>query len=490
MMAYYGAAGVVSVFALALNVSIILMFLKLGEATLTLSGIGGILLTIGMAVDANVLIYERIREEFDGGRPLRQAISIGFDRAFTVILDSNLTTLMTALVLLQFTEGSVRGFAITMAIGLVANLFTGLMVTSTLCSLWFQYRDHLSLGSLRPFKDSTINFIRMRFGSWAFSTLLVLAGIGVVAANGGLQFGVDFAGGLITEVRFEEPTNEGAIREMVGAAGLEGARVQAVSGTDDYIVRVKMLETTEAGGDAEPDLLATKAALMKGLTDTYTEAGFEVVKSASYGAETGQGFRSMAVSVVILASFVILLYLWARFEFVFGAAAVVALVHDLAITLFWSSFWGVEITLDVVAALMVMLGFSVNDSIVVFDRIRENVRKVGGKNFEEICNLSMNQSLSRTLITSGTAIIVILVMLFVGGEGLSHFAKILLIGSIVGTYSSNFLAAPIVYQWNEYRKGSTADTLKSKDKPAGPEAAKVPTPSRSGVANLPRTRGV
>lgn len=490
MIAYYGTAGVVSVFALALNVLIILMCLKLGNATLTLSGIGGILLTVGMAVDANVLIYERIREEFDSGRPLRQAISIGFDRAFTVILDSNLTTLMTALVLLQFTEGSVRGFAVTMAIGLVANLFTGLMVTSTLCLLWFQYRDRLSLGRLRPFKNSTINFIRMRFASWGFSALLILGGIGAVAANGGLQFGVDFTGGLITEVRFAEPTNEGAIREMLRGSGLEGARVQAVSGTDDYIIRVKMLEIAEAGKEAEPNLLATEATLVQGLSTTYGENGFELMNSTSYGAETGQGFRSMAISVIFLASFVILLYLWGRFEFVFGAAAVVALVHDLAITLLWSSFWGVEITLDVVAALMVMLGFSVNDSIVVFDRIRENVRKIGGKNFGDICNLSMNQSLSRTLITSGTAVLVIIVMLFLGGEGLRPFAKVLLIGSIVGTYSSNFLAAPIVYQWNEFRKGGTAETLKAKDKPIGPEAAKVPTPSRSGRANLPRRRTV
>ncbi len=487
MAIYYGAAGVVSIFALTLNILMILAALAMASATLTLSGIGGILLTVGMAVDANVLIYERIREEVDSGRSLKQGITVGFDRAFAVILDSNLTTLFTALVLLQFTEGSVRGFALTMSFGIIANLFTGLTVTRTLCELWFQQRGKLSLGSFRPFDKTKFDFIKMRFASWSFSAVLILAGIGLVFANHGLKFGVDFAGGLVSEIRFHEETNEAEIRDMIRSASLEGERVQSVAGTDDYIVRVKMLIDESSG---ESSLPATESALAAGLDQVYGE-NYEIVKTSSFGPETGQGFRKMAVQVIILASLVILIYLWFRFEFVFGAAAVVALLHDMLITILWASLWNVEITLDVVAALMVMLGFSVNDTIVIFDRVRENVKKSGDKSFGEICNLSMNQSLSRTLITSGTVILVVLSMLLIGGEGLRPFAKILLIGAVIGTYSSDFVAAPIVYQWNKMRKGSAVAKLKEKDKPTGPEKAKAPQ-SRSGrsSSNLPKSRAV
>lgn len=492
MVAYYGAAGIVSIFALTLNILLILAALALADATLTLSGIGGILLTVGMAVDANVLIYERMREELDAGRSLKQAITVGFDRAFAVILDSNLTTLFTALVLLQFTEGSVRGFALTMSFGIIANLFTGLTVTRTLCELWFQKRGKLSLGALRPFDKTKIDFIKMRFISMGISGVLLLSGVGLVLANGGLKLGVDFAGGLVSEVRFTEETNEAEIREMIRAAGLEGERVQSIAGTNDYIIRVKMLkETGVPAAEAESSLPRTEEALDAGLTQSYGEGNYQIMRTSSFGPETGQGFRRMAVQVVILASFVILLYLWFRFEFVFGAAAVVALVHDMIITLMWASLWNVEITLDVVAAMMVMLGFSVNDTIVIFDRIRENVKKSGDMAFREVCNLSMNQSLSRTLITSGTVIVVILAMLFLGGEGLRPFAKILLIGAIIGTYSSDFVAAPIVYQWNKMKKGSSIAKLKEKDKPTGPEKAKAPQskPGRSS-SNLPKSRAV
>jgi preprotein translocase subunit SecF len=278
---------------------------------------------------------------------------------------------------------------------------------------------------------------------------------------------------------------------MIRNAGLQGERVQSIPGTSDYIIRVKMLEAPDAHGEPEPSLAATETALIAGLTDTFGAEGFEIMRSVSFGPETGQGFRRMAIQVVLLASLVILLYLWFRFEFVFGAAAVVALVHDMLIVILWASLWNVEITLDVVAALMVMLGFSVNDTIVIFDRIRENVKKSPDKAFGDICNLSMNQSLSRTLITSGTVVLVILAMLFLGGEGLRPFAKILLLGALIGTYSSDFVAAPIVYQWNKMRKGSAIARLREKDKPSGPEKAKAPQ-SRSGRAsgNLPKSRAV
>ena len=488
MIFYYRMAGVIAIFALVLNVLLIFGIMSLADATLTLSGIGGILLTVGMAVDANVLIYERIREEIDAGRPLRQAISMGFDRAFTVILDSNLTTLMTALVLLQFTQGSIRGFALTLTFGLLANLYTGLTVTHTLCAFWFQWRDKLSLGNLRPFSKTFFDFIKVRFFTWGLSGAMILVGIVAVVARGGLQFGVDFAGGLLAEVRFTEPDQEERLRQMLIESGLEGERVQEISGSNDYLIRVKVLENEEAQQVGQ--LTATLDLLMSGLVETYGEDGFEILDTKSFGPETGQGFRSMAVLVIILASLAILAYLWVRFELVFGVAAVIALIHDLVFTLLWSSVWNVEITLDVVAALMVLLGFSVNDTIVVFDRIRENGRRLTEKSFKEICNISMNQSLSRTLITSGTAVLVIGVMLLIGGSGLHPFAKVLIIGTLIGTYSSDFVAAPIVYEWNKYRKGKLAAALAAKRKSGPADAPKPPgIADKSGTSKPPSSPG-
>lgn len=491
MILYYQMAGVISVIALTLNVGIILAIMALADATLTLSGIGGILLTIGMAVDANVLIYERIREEVDAGRPLRQAINIGFDKAFSVILDSNLTTLLTAFVLLQFSEGSVFGFALAMSFGLLANLYTGLTVTHTLCSLWFAWRGKLSLGVFRPFAKSTFDFIKARFVSSGLSAILLVIGLVFVLING-LQFGVDFAGGLVTNVSITQQTSESELNQVVADAGLQGQRIQEIRGSNQWLIRVKVLE--EAASQAIPEegaLQTTQDRLTEALTAKFGADGYQILETTSFGPETGQGFRRIAISVIILASLAILFYLSVRFEFIFGAAAVAALMHDLFMTVFWSQIWGVEITLDVVAALLVLLGFSVNDTIVIFDRIREISRKGTEKSFRDICNAAMNQTLSRSLITSGTVFFVVVMMLIVGGEGLRPFAKVLTIGVISGSYSTIFIATPLVYAWNQRRRGKVLADLQQKGKPTGPEPAKAPKPEFKGTGgNVPKRRAI
>ncbi|MCL5269903.1 MAG: protein translocase subunit SecD [bacterium] len=481
MIAYYGTAGVISVVALALNILIILAIMSLAKATLTLSGIGGILLTIGMAVDANVLIYERIREEVKAGRPLGQAIGLGFARAFNVIFDSNLTTLLSALVLLQFTEGSVFGFALTMTFGLLANLFTGLTVTYTLCALWFARFGHLSLGRLSFFPHSNFDFIKARHFSWSGSTLVLIVGLILVIARGGLQMGVDFEGGSRAEVQFAKPTSEVAIRDAMTAAGLQDPNVQPVTDRPNYyIIDVKLLpvgtkvKTVAAAGQTEAaektigqadQLEATEARVEQGLRQAFPGTNaFTIALQSGFGAQSGQAFSKLALWVVCLGSMAIMIYLAFRFEPVFGVAAVVALLHDLLIVVVLGSLWNVQITLDVVAALMVLMGFSVNDTIVIFDRIRENTRTMFGKSFGEICNLAMNQSLSRTILTSGTVFAAVLCLYFIGGEGLRSFAKVYLLGTITGTFSSDFIAAPLVYQWNKYKGNRLQMALAAKKK--------------------------
>ncbi len=482
MVAYYGTAGVIAIVALILNVLIILAIMALSHATLTLSGIGGILLTIGMAVDANVLIYERIREEVNAGRPMRQAIGLGFNRAFTVILDSNLTTLLTALVLLQFTEGSVFGFALTMTFGLLANLFTGLTVTYTLCALWFSWRGSLNVGKL-AFRPTNIDFVSLRKFSIPISAgVLILSFIGV-AATGGLRYGIDFQGGVRREIVFTEPVS---IQEIRQAVTLPDARVVSVVDTPNMFI-------VDAGLEAAPeeselgDLQYTG-----GLLDSQLEAAFAgrftQVAANEFGPETSQKFATLAITVMILASIAIGFYFWVRFELAFGLGAIVALFHDIIMVTLLCTLWNVQISLDSVAALLVLLGFSVNDTIVIFDRVREDARTQTGKSFGELCNLAMNQTLSRTIITSGTVFVASLSLLLVGGEGLASFAKIITAGTIIGTYSTGFIALPFVYEWNLRRGNRLQQALSAKKKRA--EGAKpIGRPVRAAGAPRPGQPG-
>ena len=363
MVFYYGTAGAISIVALALNVLIIVAIMAMARATLTLSGIGGILLTIGMAIDANILIYERIREEVASGRPLRQAIGLGFNRAFTVILDSNVTTLMTALVLLQFTEGSVFGFALTMTFGLIANLFTGLTVTYTLCSLWFTWKGNLSLGKFWVFHKGNFDFIKASKITFVVSAVVLLAGVIGLAAIGGPRYGVDFAGGVSAEVQFAEGTDidETAIRNALAASPLGGGTVTKLGDRENtYVIDVRLLErpagfdtaaamaglieandaattATElaaAPGSGDGDPHYTEYALRRMLADSFgTE--YEIQSMQSFSAQMGLSFATLALTVTLLASIAILVYLWFRFELFFGVAAVLALVHDLVIGWLW-----------------------------------------------------------------------------------------------------------------------------------------------------------
>ncbi len=467
MILYYGTAGAIAVLALILNVLIILAIMELSRATLTMSGIGGILLTVGMAVDANVLIYERMREEVAAGRPLRQAISTGFNRAFTVILDSNLTTLLSALVLLQFTEGSVFGFALTMTFGLLANLFTGLTVTYTLCALWFMWRGSLSLGKLDLLRDPKIKFLSLRKFTLPLSMLFFFGGLIVIWATGGLNFGVDFEGGVHMEVQFAESAEIGEDEIRGALPALEQVIVQEVVDQPNmFLIDAKLVEA----GPGENALVATENLMRAGLGEAFGDQ-FEVVATAQFGSETGLQFSKMALWVTLLSSIAILIYLSLRFEPAFGVAAVLALVHDMIIVIVLAHLWNVTVTLEVVAALMVLLGFSVNDTIVVFDRIRENTRALPGRSFAEICDLSMNQTLMRTIITSGTTLIAVTALLVLGGESIRDFSKVLFLGVLTGTYSSCLLAAPLVYMWNQHRDNRLQIALAQR-KLKKPEAAR------------------
>lgn len=440
MIVYYGTAGFVANIALLINILIILAFLALARATLTLSGIGGILLTIGMAVDANVLIYERIREELDSGKPVKAALNLGFKRAFSVIFDSNLTTLITAFVLLQFAEGSVQGFALTMAIGLIANLYTGLTVTHTIAEMIYNATGKFGVGKVRVLKNTKVDFMKLRFPALIFSLVLIIAGIGSFIARRHEIMALDFQGGVISTVKFEKKIPADELRKIFDKEGIKSARIQDVPNKNDYIIKMKLVEN---------DIQKTQEAVQNVLSKNFKASEFEMIGASAVGNEVGQEFIGLAIQTVIIACICMLIYLSFRFQFIFGLGAVVALIHDTLICIGAVALTGREISLDVVSAILIVIGYSVNDTIVIFDRIRENLRSVFGVSFGNIANKSINESLSRTIITALTVLFTVVVLYFFSSGSLNDFAFVLIVGVVIGTYSSNFIATPIVYEWNK-----------------------------------------
>jgi len=442
MIGYYSTAGAIAIVALVINVLLILTILILSRATLTLSGIGGILLTIGMAVDANVLIYERIREEKATARGLKMAISRGFQRAFSVIFDSNLTTLVTTLVLLQFGTGSVYGFALTTTFGIFATLFTGLFCTHILIDLWVQWRNDLSTGKLVMFRNPKIDVMGYRYWFYAISGAILAVGIGTAIAKGGFRPGVEFTGGMLADVTFQKPTSEDEIKSAVSRE-LPPPIVQHVRGEDRYIVRVPT-------GDLDPQ--QARQLLDKAFADHYGAGNAGVGSATSISSEVGAGFVRQAIIAVLLSWIGIMIYLWFRFELIFGVGAIVSLMHDTLLTLGVLTFFNQEITLDVVAGLLILIGYSANDTIVIYDRIRETIRNTYGMSYREMLNHSITISLNRTTITSLCTLFTTWIMLVLGGPGLRGLALTLTIGIITGTYSSDCVATPVVYEYHEWRR--------------------------------------
>ncbi|MBX7245025.1 MAG: protein translocase subunit SecD [Candidatus Sumerlaeaceae bacterium] len=454
IIGYYGMAGFIAVLAVIINTLIILAFMKLANATLTLSGIGGILLTVGMAVDANVLIYERIREELRNGKSLKSAISLGFNRAFGVIFDANLTTLISGLVLLQFGAGSVKGFALALNVGMIANLFTGLFVTHALIDFWFGVSQKFNVGKLQWFKPGVmINFINMRRFSYVFSLVLFTACLLWILPFKpfpGSNWGVDFTGGLLSTVKVTEAVDTQKVQ-----GNYTDWRVQKVAGKEQFLIRTKFADSSK------DQITKTQQEVVSRLEKNLGAGKFEVIGSDAVGNEVGQEFTFYAVLATVIASLGIMVYMWFRFEFLYGFAAVVALFHDLIITYGIFNMLGHfhhagEVTLDVVSALLVILGYSVNDTIIIFDRVRENVKLHPALPFKELVNRSICESLNRTVMTVSTVVIVLVTMLVVGGAGLYDFALVLLIGIIKGTYSSSFVAAPILFDLHERERRKAA----------------------------------
>ena len=441
MIFYYRFSGLVADYALVINIIFLLGMLSLLGATLTLPGIAGIILSVGMAVDSNVLIYERMREEFHAGKPLKAGIDGGYDKAFWTIIDSHVTTLITAVVLFIFGTGPIKGFAVTLSLGVLLNLFTALFGTRVVYDWLLVKRWIKKISFFEFFKQPNIDFIGWRHYAFVFSGALCLLGLiaFVQLSRGYGNLGVEFSGGTMVQMTAAQPFTVNQVRDTLNKEGWGHAEIQPVEHSTELIIKLKKSEASV--GQISDRLVGI---LNKSLSGNH----FEVIGKSEIGASISQDLRSKAIVAIILSMVCIILYIAWRFEFIFGIGAAIATFHDVLAVL--GIFWlmHVEITLLVVTALLTLAGYSLTDTVVVFDRIRENLARKRGK-LGEIINLSVNEVLSRTIITSSTVFLVVLALFFFGGVVLRDFALAMILGVMVGTYSSVFVASPIVYAWRK-----------------------------------------
>ncbi|MCX7871860.1 MAG: protein translocase subunit SecD [Verrucomicrobiae bacterium] len=439
MMVYYMLAGFVANLALILNIIILFGVLCYIDTTLTLPGIAGIVLTIGMAVDANVLIYERIREELAAGKSLKGAIAAGYSRAFGTIFDTNLTTLIASVILIYMGTGPVKGFGVTLTIGVSVSMFTALVVTRLIFDWCLDRNLITSLKMLHFFGTTNIDFIKYAKPAFVFSWIIIIIGMAYgVFVRGHNVLGPDFAGGDRLTLSFAQKVDVGQIRSTVEKLKIGEVSIQYQK---DISVNKENLSIVSAYGTGE--------RVVKVLNEQFPNAKFHIESYETVGPSVGREIQGTAIKAALIAMFGILIYVAFRYEFSFAVGAIVALVHDILMSLGIFFLAGKELNAPILAAVLTIIGFSVNDTIVIFDRIREDL-KIGMKGtFGEIINRAINQTLSRTVITSGTVFLATLSLYIFGGGVINDFAFIFLVGIITGTYSSIYIASALVYFWHK-----------------------------------------
>ena len=449
MVAYYRLGGLIASFGMIINTLVTAAVMSVFNATLTLPGIAGFILVVGMSLDANVIIYERIREEIKNGLTARAAVAKGYERAFSAILDSNLTTVLTGLILYKIGTGSVKGFGLTLTIGILTSLFCAITLTRAILDWKLAKRDATTLsigGGFKAINEANLQIIpnRRRFG--LISTVLIIASIAFIAVKG-FDFSIDFTGGQVYTVQYQDDgKHEKDLSGALSSAGISGAKVRTLGGTSANSYQISMRASDDAQFEAK-------------MAQAFEKAGqkCEIVAKDSVGPTIGKELRFNAILSVILAWLGILLYVWFRFGkfgLGFGVAAVLGLVHDTVITLGFISAFGLSFDGALIASLLTMIGYSVNDTIVNFDRIRENTAIFGSANFADTINKSLNQCFSRTMVTSLTTLFVCVILAVMGGSSIRDFGLVQCFGILIGTYSSVCVCSPVVLWWSKrFKKG-------------------------------------
>jgi len=438
MPVYYLLPGVVAAIGLFFYVIFMVGSLAALGATLTLPGIAGFILSVGMAVDANVLISERMREEVIAGKGSRAAISAGYHKAFSAILDSNVTTLITSVLLFIFGTGPVQGFAITLSVGILASMFSAIVVTRVIFDHMAKNNPNVNLRMNQLFRKTNINFLKNRLWAYGFSAITIGLGIVAFTMRGSQNYGVEFTGGTLIQAGFKNAVDLDSLRDAMEKEGLKSLTIQNFGDAKDNQVIIKM-----SGGDTTRAETAIKAFA--------GDKGCEILRVDQIGPSVSKDLTKKALWAVFWSGIGILVYLAFRFEWKFGLAAVIAIVHDTIFTFGMYALSGREINLPTIAAVLTIMGYSVNDTIVTFDRVRDNVKLMRKVPFAEIVNLSINQTLSRTFLTSFTTILVTLALFLFGGSSINDFAFVMLIGFAVGIYSTIFVATALIVDWKAHR---------------------------------------
>jgi SecD/SecF fusion protein len=440
MVIYYRVSGLIAVLALTVNLVLLFGLLAQFHFTLTLPGIAGIVLTIGMAVDANVLIYERIRDELALGKPARTAIDIGFEKAFSAIFDSNVTTLIPAVVLAYFGTGPLRGFAVTLVLGIVANLFAALVVTRNTFDWILTATEKPNLSMFQFIKSPKYDFLKYRGIGLILSLVIIGLGAVTVAMKGEALLGVDFKGGDAVTMTYSQEVDIAKVRSALSDAGMKDVTLQPVSGSNAL-----QIQTEEQQGEKAVDILK----------QNFPQAGFVAGSVDKIGAQVGGEMKQKALTALLMGLFGILLYAAIRFEWSYAIAAAVGQLHDVLIALSVMALLGRELTLPLVGALLTIAGYSINDKIVVFDRIREGARLREKGSFYEVINRSLNLTLARTILTGSTCLLATGALIVFGGPVIHDFSMAMFIGIMSGIYSSHFISPGLAWWLGKVGHGSS-----------------------------------
>ncbi|MFN3951120.1 MAG: protein translocase subunit SecDF [Thermaurantimonas sp.] len=468
MIFYYQNAGIASNVALVVNMFFIFGLLASLGAVLTLPGIAGIVLTIGMSVDANVIIYERIREELRNGKGLKLAISDGYKAAYSSIIDANVTTLLTGIILYVFGTGPIRGFATTLIIGIFTSLFCAIFITRLIFEARLDKKKNITFSSKlteNTFTSSRIDFLILRKRAYIFSGVIITAGLVSLFVRG-LDYGVDFVGGRSYQIRFDQPVNTVKLASAIGEFFTDEAgkkiipTVKTIGSANQVIVTTKY-KVNQTGLEVENEI---KEKLFEAVKSNFTseiskeqffdnDSGIGIVAERQVGPTIADDIKESAIWALVFSLLVIFLYILVRFSrWQFSLGAVVAAFHDVMIVIsLFSLLYGVvpfslEIDQAFIAALLTVIGYSLNDTVIVFDRIREYFATHSRrKPINEVINEAVNSTLGRTVNTSLTTLFVLVIIFIFGGEVIRGFMFALMMGVIVGTYSSLFIATPMVY---------------------------------------------
>lgn len=458
MVYFYGFLGVVATVALYVNILMTMAILSLSGATLTLPGIAGIVLIIGMAVDSNVLIYERMREELKTGLALPEAARVAFRRAFATIVDANATTLIAALILFYMGSGPVRGFAVTLAIGILTTVFIAFTLTQWIVTLWIERRRLKHLPKevrTAMFERAHIRFMGIRRYSFTVSAILSLCAV-LALGTLGMHLGIDFNGGSVIEVRAKQGTaNIPDIRARLGQLNLGEVQAQSFGDRSSALIRI---QSQDGGENAEQSAVTL---VRDELGQDYDFRRVEVV-----GPSVSFDLTRSATLGVLAALAVVLVFIWLRFEWQFAIGAIVATLHDIILTLGLFVLVGMEFNLTSIAAVLMIIGYSLNDTVVVYDRMRENMKRYPQMPLPILIDASINQTLSRTVLTAATTLLALLALSLFGGEVIRPFAFTMLFGVAIGTFSSIYIAAPFLIVFR-LRPARFQEKLERKQKRAG-----------------------